>query len=273
MLSVNLVFASNLRKLVEQRGSQASAAQALDLGKVQLQRYLRGESFPKPAVLKRICDHFGTDARILTEPLGRIADTASAPPDAPMLAALDYVMALRTPGDTAPPLPDGVYQVWRRSLARPDKIALVLHRVFRVGTVQVVRCIDPLSFLQVTTPVNGRPAPARPGASAIRLREHRGLLLQARHGYSILKCSPYPDRTVGFHYLTPNPEDFGLTWVGYYALGRPMMENRRRLAAEYWLPLGHDWADLMRARRMGEWIERDALPDTIRSWLDRALDF
>lgn len=268
-----MVFASNLRRLVEQRGSQASAAKALDLGKVQLQRYLRGESFPKPAVLKRICDHFGTDARILTEPLDRIADTQPAQRDAPLAAALDYVMALRSRCDTAPPLPDGVYQIWRRSLARPDKIALTLHRVFHLGTVQVVRCIDPLSFLPVTSPVSGRPASARPGSSAIRLREYRGLLLQTGPGYCILKCSPYPVRTIGFHFLTPNPEDFGQTWVGYYAIGRPMMENRRRLAAEYWLPLGPDWAAMMRARRMGDWIERDALPDTIRSWLDRPLDF
>lgn len=63
------VFGRNLRLLCEQRASPSAAARDLGINHVQMHRYLRGEAFPKPAVLKRICDYFGTDARIMTDPL------------------------------------------------------------------------------------------------------------------------------------------------------------------------------------------------------------
>ena len=44
-------------------------ADALDVNRVQMNRILNGESFPKPGLLKRICDYFSVDARILLQPL------------------------------------------------------------------------------------------------------------------------------------------------------------------------------------------------------------
>ncbi|RCW84108.1 helix-turn-helix domain-containing protein [Paracoccus lutimaris] len=63
------VFGQNLRLLTSLKGSQAKAAMDLDIGRIQYQRYLRGSSFPKPHILKKICDYFRVDARILIEPL------------------------------------------------------------------------------------------------------------------------------------------------------------------------------------------------------------
>ena len=67
--SVNVIFGRNLRQLCEERGTYAEAARSLDVSRVQLARYFRGESFPKPSQLHRICLLFRVDARILTEPL------------------------------------------------------------------------------------------------------------------------------------------------------------------------------------------------------------
>lgn len=66
------VFGTNLRQLCGRRPSIASVARDLDIGKVQFNRYLTGESIPKPPVLRRICLYFGVDARVLLDPLERV---------------------------------------------------------------------------------------------------------------------------------------------------------------------------------------------------------
>lgn len=63
------VFGDNLRLLCGRRPSIASVARDLEISKVQFNRYLNGESHPKPPVLQRICSYFDVDGRILLEPL------------------------------------------------------------------------------------------------------------------------------------------------------------------------------------------------------------
>ncbi|CUH76619.1 helix-turn-helix domain-containing protein [Tropicibacter naphthalenivorans] len=71
-MTVARLFGQNLRKLCERRPSIAAVARDLDVNKVQFNRYLNGESYPKPQLLKEICAYFGTDARIMTEPLEEV---------------------------------------------------------------------------------------------------------------------------------------------------------------------------------------------------------
>ncbi|AZV77956.1 XRE family transcriptional regulator [Parasedimentitalea marina] len=46
-----------------------------NISRNQFNRYLTGESFPRPDVLDRICTFFGVDANILLRPLGNAPET------------------------------------------------------------------------------------------------------------------------------------------------------------------------------------------------------
>lgn len=49
--------------------------QKAKIHRTQFNRYLSGESFPRPDVLERICRYFDVDANILLRPLGDVAET------------------------------------------------------------------------------------------------------------------------------------------------------------------------------------------------------
>src|SRR6056297_2884283 len=67
------ILGKNLRDLIEEKGiSVAGLCRQLGINRTQFNRYLSGESFPRPDILARICNYFEVDARILLEPVGRI---------------------------------------------------------------------------------------------------------------------------------------------------------------------------------------------------------
>jgi transcriptional regulator with XRE-family HTH domain len=71
-ISVHQIFGLNLRELCKRTGTIAEVADHLGVNRVQMTRILTGESFPKPGLMKRICDHFSVNARILLEPLAEL---------------------------------------------------------------------------------------------------------------------------------------------------------------------------------------------------------
>ena len=71
-ISVHQIFGRNLRELCKRTGTIAEVADHLGVNRVQMNRILNGESFPKPGLMKRICDHFSVNARILLEPLAEL---------------------------------------------------------------------------------------------------------------------------------------------------------------------------------------------------------
>ena len=62
----------NLRSLSQSAPSISALCRALGVNRTQFNRYLSGESFPRPDVLFRICTYFNVDARIILEPLSKI---------------------------------------------------------------------------------------------------------------------------------------------------------------------------------------------------------
>lgn len=73
------MLGENLRQLVSGYPSVSEVCRRLGINRTQFNRYLSGESFPRPDVLDRICRFFGIDARILLTPLSEIPKTESAP--------------------------------------------------------------------------------------------------------------------------------------------------------------------------------------------------
>ena len=93
-ISTHLIFGRNLRQLCKRVGTIAEVADHLDVNRVQMNRILNGESFPKPGLMKRICDYFQVDARILLQPLSELENgvPSSLKANMRMAAALDYAL-------------------------------------------------------------------------------------------------------------------------------------------------------------------------------------
>lgn len=64
------IFGDNLRQLARRHASVSELSRQLGINRTQFNRYLSGESFPRPDVLDQICRFFDVDARILLEPVG-----------------------------------------------------------------------------------------------------------------------------------------------------------------------------------------------------------
>jgi Cro/C1-type HTH DNA-binding domain len=114
------VFANNLKLLTEHSKSISGLCRDLQINRTQFNRYLAGETHPRPDVLDRICRHFDLDARILLEPLKM--DNSGH-------------LVLSQPAETIPPplmkfdherLPDGLYKMAWPSTNDPDVIYVSL---------------------------------------------------------------------------------------------------------------------------------------------------
>lgn len=73
------MFGSNLRRLAQRYPTVSGLCRQLGINRTQFNRYLTGESFPRPDVLDRICRFFDVDARILLKPLDDITASTGHP--------------------------------------------------------------------------------------------------------------------------------------------------------------------------------------------------
>lgn len=100
-----MTFAQNLRHLMQGKYTVSELSRKLGLHRNQLQRYVDGESAPKPRILKRICRLFDVDARILTEDLNTLEPNLTG--DVPAFLYRAIVPAPHTL------MPDGTYETWQ----------------------------------------------------------------------------------------------------------------------------------------------------------------
>lgn len=120
------IFGENLRQMAKGYGSVTAVAQALNINRTQYNRYLSGESFPRPDVLAQICAFFNVDARILLEPLETLQPASAHVP--PFLADYTATGAQGIPEET---FPSGFFRFSRRSFIDTDKFVVGLIYVFR----------------------------------------------------------------------------------------------------------------------------------------------
>ena len=66
------MFGANLRQLASAYPSISELSRQLGINRTQFNRYLSGESFPRPDVLARICRFCEVDARVLLEPVSKL---------------------------------------------------------------------------------------------------------------------------------------------------------------------------------------------------------
>lgn len=222
-LSINRVFGENLKKLSAMQASNARVAREIGVSRVQFNRYLNGESFPKPAVLKKICDLFLVDARIMTELLTdadlntiRIRQDSRAAygrfVTGRNLAIEDAISATVRNNDyfsNSDYFPDGVYMLWRRSFSEPARYVKLPLLVRTVGGAQIVRGYDNrlLSFYD-------------PSLRRSRAREFRGLVLHQADGIVIQSFHQPPNQLISVLYAQRRSIANSMIFVGFSMLLR-----------------------------------------------------
>ncbi|APX11257.1 helix-turn-helix domain-containing protein [Tateyamaria omphalii] len=193
------MFGENLRILAEAYPSISELSRQLGINRTQFNRYLSGESFPRPDVLSRICDFFDVDARVLLEPVQNIASGAD-PLTGPFLKEYVGVGVKSVDEDM---FPTGFYRFSRRSFLEQDQYVTGLVRVFRDNGATVLRGYETRAALSTQ------------GMSVTRqAREFRGLVLQQEDGVSVL-ISRRGAHTASFNYLSRVTSFENNFWVGY----------------------------------------------------------
>ncbi|RNF33544.1 helix-turn-helix domain-containing protein [Paracoccus methylarcula] len=260
-MSVLEVFGHNLRNLTALRGSQAFVAQELDINRIQFQRYLRSESFPKPNVLKRICDYFEVDARILTDLLtptqldlisAGLYNTSPLPPaTAAMYEAVGFCVPDQDFFHGSNELPDGVYQIWRGANSRRDCATQMLLRINTLAVARVVRGY------------NARETVPRHLRTLGRKREFRGMVLRQREGYTMLFFHSEPSRTTSLIHLRMIELGMETAATGFAVLARSEQEHGNRITRCLVMKVEGGWREQRRIARMPAFIPWEEVPEHI----------
>ena len=195
------MFGSNLRILAQAYPSISELSRQLGINRTQFNRYLSGESFPRPDVLARICTFFDVDARVLLEPVESISG-GNDPLTGPVLR--DFVGAGVEDVDEAL-FPSGFYRFSRRSFIDRDKFVVGLVWVFREGSTTFIRGFE------------ARAAMTGQGLGITRdAREFRGLVSRQEDGVSAM-ISRKGAMTASFNFLSRVTSFENNYWVGYVA--------------------------------------------------------
>lgn len=201
------MFGENLRTLARQYPSVSELSRQLSINRTQFNRYLSGESFPRPDVLDRICEFFNVDARILLDPVDSLV-TSGMIMNGPTLAEFCGPGVNDIPQDT---FPDGFYLFSRRSFTDADRFVIGIVRVFRRAGHTYVRGFEAKEAMRE----QGQPTDPRS-------REFRGFVSRQDDGVSLV-ISRRKAMSSSFNYLARVASFENNFWVGYVA--RTVREN------------------------------------------------
>lgn len=217
-------FGANLRQLSQGSVSISELCRQLGINRTQFNRYLSGESFPRPDVLYRICDYFEVDARILLEPVDEIAETSAG-----LFQHPDIVAYLGGNLRTIPEqdMPSGMYRFARRSFSNNSQFVQGLNYVFRR---------DGYTFLRGFEAKDAMRAQGLPTTPAHR--EFRAAVLPQEDGVAIL-AGRRGATTGSFNYLARLPSFENNFWVGYGRAYRPRRYGRAAVQSGWF---SNSWA-------------------------------
>lgn len=185
------MFGANLKRLAQNYPSVSELCRQLGINRTQFNRYLLGESFPRPDVLDRICRFFDVDARILLKPL----DEIEAQPRHPSVDILDHFLAARH----EPELPGGFFHAAETEPGNANEVQNRLLFVRRVKRNILLRGYEPRALMPDETPC------AREIQGIVCKSDTRVFILMSRRGgqdYRVMVVSK-----------TAN--DSGPCWVGH----------------------------------------------------------
>ena len=205
------VFGDNLRRLTQQFKSVSEVCRELGINRTQFNRYLSGESFPRPDVLYRICAFFDVDARILLEPLDEVQHGLGDLIHHPMLEGFFGRTAVDVP-DTV--FPNGFYRFARQSFLDANQ--------FVMGIVFIKRGFEPRSALK-----------AKGLSTQIYNTEFRGLVMRQEEG--VMAVVTHRDSmSCSFNFLAQDTSFQSNIWEGYASRTvREKVTGRRAMRMVY----------------------------------------
>lgn len=239
------MFGRNLRRLCVPYRSVSDLCRQLGINRTQFNRYLSGESFPRPDVLHLICKFFDVDARILLEPLEAL-DTRPGVLNHPFLAG-NIGSGMQTLTEEA--FPSGFYRFSRKSFVESDLVVVGLVFVFRDNQYTFLRGYEPRAAMSSHgLPTNGP------------VREYRGYVSPQEDGISI-NVSHRHNMAATFGFLGRVAAFQNKFWLGYSA--RPTRETLRgrRVARMVYEHLDLPLQEIVSLARNTGYVDPDALPN------------
>ncbi|MHC9237874.1 helix-turn-helix domain-containing protein [Pseudooceanicola sp. 502str34] len=246
------IFGANLRLLSGQYPSIAGLCRELGINRTQYNRYLSGESFPRPDVLHRICEFFNTDARILLEPVEALTPISADLLNHPEIS--EYLG--RTSTEVGQDLlPDGFYRFSRRSFVDETMAALGLVYVFRNDGYTFVRGYEAKEAMAQ----QGLPVDAA-------TREFRGIFLRQEEGVAAL-IARKGAITCSFNFLCKVPTFENNFWEGYVTRTVRESLTSQRATRMVYEHLGTNMRSIMTTARGTGLVPQEQLPQFHRRLL------
>lgn len=237
------MFGANLRNLSRKYPSVSELSRQLGINRTQFNRYLSGESFPRPDVLDRICAFFDVDARILLEPANNLGSGGQIL-NSPFLAGFLGKGANKLPKEA---FPNGFYRFSRRSFTNSSQFIVGLVYVFRENGQTYVRGLE------------AKEAMRQQGlATDARSREFRGYVTRQEDGVALI-ISRRNAMTCSFNYLARVASFENNFWVGYVTRTMRETVTGTRVTRMVYEHLGRDRATVFAAARTAGFHSEDEL--------------
>lgn len=239
------MFGANLRTLSKRYPSISELSRQLGINRTQFNRYLSGESFPRPDVLDRICAFFDVDARILLDPVESL-DTGGSILNGSVLANFTGPGVNEVTDDI---FPSGFYRFSRRSFVNESQFVVGLVHVFRHAEHVYVRGYEAREAMRQ----QGLPIDAK-------AREFRGYVIRQEDGVALM-ISRRKAMTSSFNYLARVASFENNYWVGYVTRTVRESTTGTRVTRMVYEHLGGSWGDVLEAaRHTGFKTEDELLP-------------
>lgn len=269
-VAVHAVFGQNLRKLIERETTIADLCRELDINRVQMGRFLNGESFPKPGLLKRFCDYFKVDGRILLEPLQQIYPDLDAKSDhdeiydmVKQFYAHGVIQSLKNVNDTV--LPDGFYMFYRESFLYPGAFLSSLTYVYSRSGVKFMRGSVPIAVPRRRSADDPNPLPVEHKGSYVKWR---AVVLKTLDGIAYAYNDENTNNIVGLTYINLSDARAVKVKSGYSLLLRDLWKSERPA-----VPVALAYVDSTSVRNVikhaqqATWTDFDNLPEQVQAAL------
>lgn len=238
------MFGANLRTLAADYPSISELSRKLGINRTQFNRYLAGESFPRPDVLARMCSFFDVDARVLLEPVAEIG-RGEDPINNNFLRDYVGIGAQNLPEEV---FPSGFYRFSRASFISPETYVLGLIHIRREGANTYLRGFETREAMRSQDlPID------------VEAREFRGIVLQQEDGLAML-VSRRNAMTCSFNYLSRVASFQNNFWLGYVARTIPESHGTSRLGRMVYEHLGTSMKDVLPVARSNGFCSAEELP-------------
>ncbi len=239
---IRKTFGQNLKLLlIKKNRTIVETCAKIGINRTQFNRYLSGASSPRPEVLKKICDYFDVDARILLEPLSQQpswdSGQALARTIANQIKGNNYLVDDRL-------LPSGFYRKWLRSHSKPGTVytALVLIKTDKAG-VKIWKSRARKAIAHFGT--------SRPDCSLT------GAIFAQRNGFAILK-SVTNGSPITFSYYKYGFKGYDQFCTGYSFMGHLDHEDCKPFRPTFIERIPQTTRDVLTAaRETGYWPQED----------------